>query len=237
MPRSRGGVRTCATMDAVEHDVDLVVPIKRLDRAKSRLRGAVDGPHAELVLALLLDTVTAAAAARGVRRVLVVCEDERVTAALTGTPVECVDERGLPGLNAALAYGADRLRAENPDGVVGALQADLPALRPAELTAAIAAAGRRRAFCADRPDTGTTLLLSAPGGPLDPRFGPGSAAAHRASGAVPIGAGLAALRCDVDTAEDLAVAAGLGLGPRTAGFGGTDAEFTLPFGQGCATSS
>jgi 2-phospho-L-lactate/phosphoenolpyruvate guanylyltransferase len=198
--------------------VDLVVPIKRLDLAKMRLRGAVPGEHADVVLALLLDTVTAATEADGVRRVLVVCEDPRVTKALGSAGIESVDQRGLPGLNAALQHGADLLRADAPRGVVGALQADLPALRPAELTSAIAEAAGRRAFCADRPGTGTTLLMSAPGGPLDPRFGPGSAAAHRAGGAVPVGAELATLRCDVDTAGDLAVAAGLGLGARTGKF-------------------
>ncbi|MCT2584800.1 2-phospho-L-lactate guanylyltransferase [Actinophytocola gossypii] len=212
--------------------VDLVVPIKRLDRAKSRLRGAVPGPHADVVLALLLDTLTAAASAAGVRRVLVVCEDPRavkaVDEALPGMGVESVDERGLSGLNAALQHGADLLRAGDPHGVVGALQADLPALRPAELASAIAEAGGRRAFCADRPGTGTTLLLSAPGGPLDPRFGPGSAAAHLAGGATPVGDGLATLRCDVDTAADLAVAIGLGLGPHTA-------KFIDPFVAGRAT--
>src|SRR4051812_29648129 len=92
---------------------DLVVPIKRLDRAKSRLRGAVAGAHAGLVLALLVDTVTAALEAEGVRRVLVVCEDDRVPPALRGTGAECVDERGLAGLNAALSYGADLLRERN----------------------------------------------------------------------------------------------------------------------------
>lgn len=203
----------------VEQGLDLVVPIKRLDRAKTRLRGAVAGPHAEVVLALLVDTVTSAAAADGVRRVLVVCEDTRVTkelaTALAGTGVESVDERGLPGLNAALQHGADLARAGDPGGVVGALQADLPALRPADLAAAIAEADGRRAFCADRQTTGTTLLLSAPGGPLDPRFGTGSAEAHLASGAVALRAELATLRCDVDTAQDLAEATALGLGPRT----------------------
>lgn len=204
----------------VEQGVDLVVPIKRLDRAKTRLRGAVGGPHAEVVLALLLDTVAAAASARGVRRVLVVCEDTRVAkeiaAELAGTGVEPVDEGGLPGLNAALQHGADLVRADDPGGVVGALQADLPALRPEDLTAAITEAGGRRAFCADRQTTGTTLLLSAPGAPLDPRFGTGSAHAHLASGAVAVRAGLATLRCDVDTAADLAEATALGLGQRTA---------------------
>lgn len=195
---------------------DLVVPIKRLDRAKSRLRGAAGGAHAELVLALLLDTVTAAAGAEGVRRVLVVCEDARVSPALRGTGVECVDERDLPGLNSALSFGAGLLRERDPRGVVGALQADLPALRRAELAEAVALAAGRRAFCPDLGGTGTTLLLSAPGGPLGPRFGAGSAAAHAASGAVAVGAALESLRCDVDTADDLALAARLGLGPRTA---------------------
>ncbi|MFC4856494.1 2-phospho-L-lactate guanylyltransferase [Actinophytocola glycyrrhizae] len=212
----------------MERGADLVVPIKRLDRAKSRLRGAVsDVEHAELVLALLLDTVTAALSAEGVRRVLVVCEDERVPAALRGTGVECVDERGLPGLNAALTFGAESLR--TPSGTVGALQADLPALRPADLSAAIEEAGGRRAFCADRQGTGTTLLLAARGEQLDPRFGPGSAGAHAATGAVRVGASRPSLRCDVDTGHDLGVAAELGLGVATG-------KFTGSFDLRCTTS-
>jgi 2-phospho-L-lactate guanylyltransferase len=127
-----------------------------------------------------------------------------------------VDERGLPGLNAALAFGADRLRERNRRGVVGALQADLPALRATELAEAVGRAAGRRAFCADQPGTGTTLLLAAAGGPLAPRFGAGSAAAHAASGAVEVGAELDSLRCDVDTPEDLAAATRIGLGPWTA---------------------
>jgi 2-phospho-L-lactate guanylyltransferase len=193
---------------------DLIVPVKRLDRAKSRLRGAVPH-HVELVLALLLDTVTAAHATAGVRRVLVVCEDERVPVALRPTGAECVDKRGLPGLNAALEYGYGVLRADDPHAVIGALQADLPALRSVELAAALTEAAGRRAFCADRAGTGTTLLLSAAGQPLDPRFGVGSAAAHTSSGAMAITAAVPSLRADVDTEEDLAVAAALGLGPRS----------------------
>jgi 2-phospho-L-lactate/phosphoenolpyruvate guanylyltransferase len=220
MPGHRRAAPASCTMGGVERGVDLVVPIKNLDRAKSRLRGAVPAEeHADLVLALLLDTVTAAAGADGVRRVLVVCEDKRIPDALAGTDVECVDERGLPGLNAALTFGAEHLR--TPASTVGALQADLPALRPADLAAAIAEADGRRAYCADRPGSGTTLLLAGPGVPLDPRFGPGSADAHAATGAVRVGAALASLRCDVDTEDDLAQAARLGLG-----------KFTRPFDLG-----
>jgi 2-phospho-L-lactate guanylyltransferase len=203
----------------VDACLDLVVPMKRLDRAKSRLRGAVPGGpdrHVELALALLLDTVTAARAADGVRSVLVVCEDERVPVALRGTGVDVIDERGLPGLNEALAFGARLLGAEGEDGHVGALQADLPALRPAELAAAIVQARGARAFCPDKDGTGTTLLLAGIGAPLDPRFGPGSAAAHAGTGAVAVGVGTPGLRCDVDTAEDLEAACQLGVGDRTA---------------------
>lgn len=220
----------------MDRRVDLVVPIKRLDRAKSRLRGALDhagAPHADLVLALLLDTVGAAAGAAGVRRVLVVCEDARVPTALRGTGAECVDQRGLPDLNAALSFGADRLRERDTGGVVGALQADLPALRAADLDAALARAAGRRAFCADRQATGTTLLLAAAGGPLDPRFGVGSAGAHAASGAVAVGAGLDSLRCDVDTADDLTAAGELGLGPKTGALAGRTAKFTHTYDRGC----
>jgi 2-phospho-L-lactate/phosphoenolpyruvate guanylyltransferase len=205
----------------VGREVDIVVPIKRLDRAKSRLRGAASD-HDELVLALLLDTVTAACRTPGVRRVLVVCEDKRVPAALRTIAmaglagVDCVDERGLPGLNAALEFGASVLRRRHRRNVVAALQADLPALRPGELAEALAEAGGRRAFCADHAGIGTTLLLSAPGGPLEPRFGAGSAAAHAAGGAAPIAAALPSLRCDVDTPADLSAATSLGLGAHTA---------------------
>ncbi|SDC63148.1 2-phospho-L-lactate guanylyltransferase [Actinokineospora iranica] len=197
--------------------MDLVVPVKHLDRAKSRLRGAVGGGpacHRDLVLAVVLDTVAAALAAPGVRRLLVVCEDERVAGALAPTAAECVDERGLAGLNAALRFGAATLRARDPRSVVGALQADLPALTPAALAAAVAEADGRRAFVADRPGTGTTLLLSAPGGPLAPRFGLGSANAH-AHSAIRVGDDLPRLRCDVDTPEDLAHARSLGVGANT----------------------
>ena len=194
--------------------VDVVIPVKHLDRAKTRLRGA-HADHRALVLAVVRDTVTAAVAAPGVRSVLVVCEDERVVAGLAGTGAECVDERGLPGLNAALRYGARVLRDRDRGCVVAALQADLPALTPAGLGAAISEAAGRRAYVPDHDGTGTVLLLSAPGEPLAPRFGAGSAGRH-AESAVAVGLGIAGLRRDVDTPADLAEARLIGLGPNTA---------------------
>jgi 2-phospho-L-lactate/phosphoenolpyruvate guanylyltransferase len=201
--------------------VDLVVPVKPLSAAKSRLRGAADrgigeaGAHARLALALAHDTIAAARAARLVRGIVVVSSDAVVAAELAAIGVEVVADGPEPGLNAAYTHGAALLRGRDPGCAVGALQADLPALRPAELDAALAAFRGARAFCADADGTGTTFLLAAPGVALDPRFGPGSAARHRESGAAELGGAWPGLRRDVDTTADLDAAAALGLGEHT----------------------
>jgi 2-phospho-L-lactate/phosphoenolpyruvate guanylyltransferase len=200
----------------------VVVPAKQLAVAKTRLRpltGDPDGApvdHADLVLALLADTVAAVTASPAVGAVVVVTDDARAAAVVTALGARTVADEPRRGLNAALAHGA---RTAGP-GPVAAISSDLPALRPAELTAALAAAGGQaaagssRCFVADAAGTGTTLLAAAGGG-LDPRFGPGSAAAHEASGAVRLAGRWPGLARDVDTAEDLLAARALGLGPET----------------------
>ncbi|WP_232664301.1 2-phospho-L-lactate guanylyltransferase [Pseudonocardia sp. TRM90224] len=213
----------------MSHDVDLVVPVKQLQLAKTRLRGAVDDGagepelHARLALALAHDTVAAVRAARRVRHLVVISSDPVVAAELGVVGVEVVPDGPVAGLNAAYEHGAALLRSRDPQCVVGALQADLPALRPAELDAAIGAAlavfaggTARRAFCADADGTGTTFLLAAPGIPLAPRFGAGSAARHAAD-AEPLVGTWPGLRRDVDTGDDLRAATELGLGPNTRG--------------------
>jgi 2-phospho-L-lactate guanylyltransferase len=199
-------------------DVDLVVPMKHPRDGKSRLRGAVEAEHHPgLVLALAADTLAAVTSSAHVRRVLLVAADPDAVAGLAELGVEIVAEPAAERtLNAAFRHGAELLRRDDPHSVVGALQADLPALRAADLADAIAEAAGKRAFVADRQGTGTTLLLSAPGAPLDPHFGPGSARKHAASGAVPLRRQLPSLRSDVDTPEDLAHVRGLGVGKHTA---------------------
>jgi 2-phospho-L-lactate guanylyltransferase len=207
--------------------VDLVVPVKPLVAAKSRLRGAADRgvgeqtAHTRLALALAHDTIAAVRVAQRVRALLVVSSDPTVTAELTAIGVEVVPDGPLGGLNAAYALGAALLRARDPGCAVGALQADMPALHPAELDAAIDAAldatrsAGGRAFCADAGGTGTTFLLAAPGHDLDPRFGPASALRHRESGAHALDGAWPGLRQDVDTPADLDRAVALGLGDHT----------------------
>jgi 2-phospho-L-lactate guanylyltransferase len=207
--------------------VDLVVPIKPLAVAKSRLRGAADRgigeqrAHARLAMALALDTVAAVRAAGSVRHLLVVSSDPVVAAELGVAGVEVVPDGPVSGLNPAYQRGAALLQSRDPAAAVGALQADLPALRPDELDAAITAAlgmfaaGAKRVFSPDAEGTGTTFLLAAPGAPLEPTFGVGSAQLHEESGAVRLHGAWPGLRRDVDTPDDLREAADLGLGKHT----------------------
>jgi 2-phospho-L-lactate guanylyltransferase len=199
----------------------VIVPVKRLPAAKTRLKDPRRAPadHAALALALALDTVRAAAGSPAVARVVVVTDDADAGRAVRTLDAVVVRDEPDAGLNPALAHGASAARQIAPEDGVAVLSADLPALRPAELTAALtAAAATGRAFVPDTAGTGTTLLAAAPGAPLDPRYGPGSRDDHRASGAVELAGDWPSLRRDVDTAADLAEAAALGLGPATRGW-------------------
>jgi 2-phospho-L-lactate guanylyltransferase len=209
----------------------VILPVKRLGAAKSRLRGAVPGiDHESLVLAMALDTVCAAMASSVVGRVAVVTTDPVVAESVRSLGADLISDVPDAGLNPALAYAATLVR---PKGAiaslpgVAALPADLPALRTDDLTSALRAAEEIawstasatgepvRAFVPDAAGTGTVLLAAPPGARLEPCFGAGSAAAHVASGAVPMNGEWAGLRRDVDTAADLAAAVVLGVGERT----------------------
>ncbi len=199
----------------------VVVPLKSLARAKSRLSGAAgtrgDGLRPALALAFALDTVAAALAARQVAGVVVVTDDPLAAPKLADLGARIVAEPPGGGLNAALAHGADAVRARAPESGVVTLNADLPALRPAELTRVLnAAAAFPRAFLADAAGIGTTLLSAAPGVMLAPAFEGLSRARHRASGANEILLdGVDSVRQDVDTPQDLRAALALGAGART----------------------
>ncbi|MBZ6135160.1 2-phospho-L-lactate guanylyltransferase [Streptomyces olivaceus] len=197
----------------------LVVPVKPLARAKSRLSDtADDGVRPGLALAFAQDTVAAALACPAVGDVAVVTDDARAGRELRELGAAVVADEPGGGLNAALAHGAAAVRAARPESPVAALNADLPALRPAELARALAAAAKfPRAFLPDAAGIGTTLLTALAGRELAPAFGPDSRARHRASGAAELRLGAVdSVRQDVDTGSDLRTALVLGVGPRTA---------------------
>jgi 2-phospho-L-lactate guanylyltransferase len=196
----------------------LVVPVKRLAQAKSRMAAAAGPLRPALALAVAADTVTAALAAERVRAVIVVTDDPVAAPELTGLGAVVIPDEPDSGLNPALEHGAGFAREAFPGCAVGALSADLPALRPAELTRALeAAASAAQAFVPDAPGVGTTLYTARPGATFTPAFGRDSRARHRAAGALELSlADIPSLRRDVDTPDDLRAARALGLGGRTA---------------------
>jgi 2-phospho-L-lactate guanylyltransferase len=210
----------------------VVIPVKVLALAKTRLAGQAGGrqpgqagppglsppQRAELALAMAADTVAAAVACPAVGTVLVVTDDGTAAGALGGLGAVIVPDGPGRGLNAALVFGAEQAAARWPGRGRAALSADLPALSPDELVIALtAAAAVAEAFVPDAAGTGTTLYATSPGITFWPRFGPGSRDAHQAHGAIELNLpGIGGLRQDVDTPADLRLAAGLGLGPRSA---------------------
>lgn len=196
---------------------DVVVPVKRLDHAKSRLADVGDDLRRDLVLAFLLDTVDAVAGSALVARIVVVSDDplvaREVGGAFAGRAV-VVSDPPPTGLNRALHRGVTAL-GPGDEGVLG-LCADLPAVTTAAITHLLRLAPRTGAgFVADRAGTGTTAYLVADRAQFSPRFGHGSRAAHEARGAVDLTTQVSPLlRCDVDTRADLLLLREV-LAPRT----------------------
>jgi len=202
-------------------DVGLIVAVKHLGAAKTRLAPmfptAAHGARADLVLAMLVDTLTAAAAVATVRSITVVTPDELAAEAARALGAQVLVDPTPPGhpdpLNTALRTAEAAVRSH--DANVAVLQGDLPALQPRELAQALASArAHPRSFVADRHGTGTAALFAF-GTALDPTFGSDSARRHEDSGAVELTGAWLGLRCDIDTPDDLAAALELGVGTAT----------------------
>ncbi|HEY7265975.1 MAG TPA: 2-phospho-L-lactate guanylyltransferase [Trebonia sp.] len=206
--------------DSVLYPWTVVLPVKVLASAKSRLAVLAGSRRADLALALASDTVAAAVACPEVARVLVVTSDATAGSRLAALGALLVPDEPGDGLNAALRHGASVASARWPGSGVAALAADLPALRPAELGLALRAATEAAggaAFVPDAAAIGTTMYAVAPGVVFRPMFGGASRARHASAGAVELNLdGVPGLRRDVDTPEDLRAALALGAGFRTA---------------------
>ena len=196
----------------------VLMPVKVLTQAKSRLAELAGSRRGELALALAGDTVSAVLGCEAAARVIVITDDPVAASALRELGALVVPDEPRDGLNAALKHGAAVAAARWPADGTAALTGDLPALHPGELGRALnAAAAWPNAFVADAPGDGTTLYTAAPGTPFRPAFGLASRARHAAAGAAELELDdIPGLRRDVDTPADLRRAVALGLGPRTA---------------------
>ncbi|PXW32510.1 UNVERIFIED_CONTAM: 2-phospho-L-lactate guanylyltransferase [Williamsia faeni] len=209
-------------MDLMEtRPVAVVIAVKELSAAKTRLAPALDrDARRALVLAMLEDTLTAVAGT-GLERVVVVSPDQAVATTAGAFGADTVVDQG-DVLNRAFAMGIDHALTRWPGSRILVLQADLPAATPASLTAAVEeSAPLPSSYIPDHAGTGTTALFLDLKGPHAAdflRFGADSAKRHSDHGAVDLTSDSDRwpdLRIDVDTVDDLLTAARFGLGPST----------------------
>lgn len=192
-----------------------VVPIKRLDDAKSRLASRLTPPERRrLVLDLLGRVLDALVRSDVVERCLVVSADPLVRERAVAAGALGVDEGcATSGQNAALERARVTARFWNPTALL-VISGDLPLITAADI-AALARLGVTPGtvvIAPDRREMGTNALLLHPPDLLPFRFGPGSLRTHRAA-ATARGVQLRLYRAygtavDLDLPEDLDLVAG-----------------------------
>src|SRR5947209_719011 len=197
-----------------------ILPVKRLGRAKQRLRDALDdGPRARLAAAMATDVLDVLCAFEGLERVIVVTAEPSVAEHAAACGAHVVADQDEAGQSAAVALGVVAAREVDAQRAL-LVPGDTPGITAPDLDALLARS-EPVVIVPDRHGTGTNALMLTPPNAIAPAFGPGSRARHEAAADA---AGVAcavldvpALTLDVDTPDDLAALRASGrLGPRTA---------------------
>jgi len=198
----------------------VVIPLRALEGAKSRLGEVLDAEERrDLVVGLFDRTVRAALGTTGVDEVIVVSPDPAVLvlgAAAGARPLRQIGS----GLNAALEQARSEAMSRGATALL-VLPSDLARVGPDALAPLVALASADDsptvALVPDRHGRGTNVLLLVPPDIVDPAFGAESRDAHatlaRSAGARYVELG-GPLTLDLDTPEDLLVAQGPGGTPR-----------------------
>jgi 2-phospho-L-lactate guanylyltransferase len=181
-------------------DAHVLIPVKRLGTAKTRLAEALSPSERAGLMQELLQHVLGAVLQADVGPVTVVSGEPLP---LNGVPR--FDDHGL-AWNDALAAA---MREVVTTPVVAVVSADLPWLDPEEVRTLVASTPQRGMAIARATDGGTNAITMRPPGFLETHFGErGSAAVHERA-AWTVGADahvvdLPGLAFDIDTPEDLA---------------------------------
>jgi 2-phospho-L-lactate guanylyltransferase len=202
-----------------------IVPVKRFDRAKSRLSGSPASAHRPvLAKAMLSDVLLGLVESRLLDRIIVVSGESDAVEIAIGAGADHLDDPDDAGHNEAAAIGiADAI--ERGAECVALLPGDCPLLEGFELDRELEAQAPGVAIIPDHHGDGTNGLILSPPAVITPSFGPGSRERHRRlakeSGARCRMATIPSLALDLDTADDLgmlraALAADPGRAPATA---------------------
>jgi 2-phospho-L-lactate guanylyltransferase len=189
-------------------DTDVLIPLKRLDAAKSRLGSALSGAERRRLMAAMIAHVVRAALAAETGRVVLASSDPDAPALAAELGVGCVSDGGL-AWNTGLAHA--RASLPSPAAAVLYLAGDLPLLEADDLAAVLAAGATATAVIGRAHDGGTNALWVSPADAFTPAFGArGSAGVHAAlagsAGLRPVLLDRPGLARDVDTPADLVLA-------------------------------
>ncbi|MCC6905899.1 MAG: 2-phospho-L-lactate guanylyltransferase [Anaerolineae bacterium] len=187
-----------------------IVPVKPLNRAKSRLAGILTPEQREALSAeMFRNTLDTLNKVQGLRGVLVISRDPKALALARGRGVQTVMEAGAPELNASLTRATQVVMAWNAIGVL-VVPSDIPFLRAEDIEAMInlAISDLNCAVIApDRRREGTNVLLLRPPHLIPYQYGRNSFALH-AQAARQVGAAVHVyesdmLALDIDVPQDL----------------------------------
>jgi 2-phospho-L-lactate guanylyltransferase len=186
-----------------------IVPVKPLQRGKSRLAGVLtQEERLDLNRRLLAHTMDTLTAIPDIEHVLVISRDQAALALAREYGARTVQEHGAPQLNIALARATIVARTYATRGVL-ILPADLPLITPEDIQTLLARAVDPPVvvISPDRRRQGTNALLVCPAGVIEYAFGPGSFQRHctraRLAGAHLEICELPSLALDMDLPEDL----------------------------------
>jgi 2-phospho-L-lactate/phosphoenolpyruvate guanylyltransferase len=183
-----------------------IVPVKRFDRAKSRLAELFSpSERRDLACAMLADVLDTLARAKGLTGVLVVTSEAEAQAMAASLGFETVEDEEA-GLNAAASLGLIRAAARDQKALIA--PGDIPFLAVSEVRHILKALERAPVVLAPAArDGGTNLLAMARADLMPPSFGPDSAARHaamaRARGIEPAVLRLPGAGRDIDVPADL----------------------------------
>jgi 2-phospho-L-lactate guanylyltransferase len=186
-----------------------LIPVKSLDRAKSRLAPVLNASERRVLAVLMLqDVLEQAIQCPLVEHIAVVTADTDIAGMLRKWPVRVIDEQQPRGQSRAVRYACDRLAAAGASSVV-VLSADIPTALASEVGELLQAATRSPSVvvATDRHGTGSNGLALSPPTAIHPCFGHNSLRRHHESAArngVPVATlRLRGLALDIDDPSDL----------------------------------
>lgn len=186
----------------------VLIPIKALKKSKARLAPVLSpGERATITLLMLKDIISAVKRVGAVKVCAVVASDSHTLMEAERWGAVGLSDRGLPGMNSAIAQATDWCMRRGAEAVM-VLLGDIPLVTPADIEAMIdLGEGASSVVATPSKDGGTNILLRKPPTVIPTVYGPCSFRKHRQEALkrkVPFRAySSPTASFDVDTPEDL----------------------------------